>query len=175
MYIVQQIWLVRRGGTARRPVHPSAQRREREDICLPLVLVRHPRHPYPDYPHLPHRYNILTAHARLHDANEIPTRQAGQHRHYRQTKQDGRLVSTVYPRREPRLGHIQGYHERVCEQAKPQLPASYPRRPGRVTSDPRVGVHHVTDVSAARHGPARLNQTRVFTDIKEFSRLFVRA
>lgn len=157
MYTLQQVRLVGRGGAARCPLHPAPERSQREDLHLPLVLVRDPRHPDADHPHLPHRHHLLPSHEGLHDANAIPPRQTRQRRYHRQKKQDGRLVSTVHTWREPRLGDIQGYNERVCEQTEPQLPASYPRCSGRVTSDTRVGVHHVTDVSAARHDPARLN------------------
>lgn len=168
MYTVQQVRLIRRGGAARRTLHSAPQRRQREDLHLPMVLVRYPRNPNFDHRHLPHRHHLLPTNACLHDANEVQTRQARQRRHHRQAKQDGRLVSTLHPWGESRLGDIQRYNARVCEQAEPQLPASYPWGSGRVTSDTRVGVHHVTDVSAARHGPARLRTWRPHLFSEEF-------
>lgn len=159
VYTIQQVRVIRRGGAARRVVHSTTQRRQREDIHLSLVLVRHPRDPHSNHSYLPHRHHLLSTNARLHDENALPTCQERQRRHHRQTKQDGRLVSSLHPRGEPRFRNIQGYNARVCEQTEPQLPASYPRSAGRVTSNTRVGVHHLTDVTAARHGPARLNHT----------------
>lgn len=149
VHIVQQVRLLRRSGAARRALHPAPQRRQREDLCLPLVLVRHPRHPHLHHSTLPTRHHLLAKNARLHDENALQARQTRQRRHHRQAKQNGRLVPTLHSRREPRLGYLQGYYERVRKQTQPQLPTSYPRCTGRVTSDPRVGVPHMTDVVAA--------------------------
>lgn len=158
MHAVQQVRLVRRGGAARRALHPAAQRGQREDLRVPVVLVRHPRHPHVRHPHLPGRHHLLAAHARVHDAHALPARAARQRRHDCAAQQDGRLVPAVHPRREPGLGDLPRHHARVREQAEPQLPAPHPRRAGRVTSGAGLGVPHVTDVAAARHGPARVSR-----------------
>lgn len=160
VHAVQQVRLVRRGGAARRALHTAAERGQREDLRVPLVLVRHPRHPHLHHARVPARHHLLAAHARLHDAHALPARPAGQRGHDRETEQNGRLVPPLHTRREPRLGDIQGHNARVRQQAEPQLPAPHPRRAGRVTSDPRVGVPHLTDVVAAPHGPARLRCAR---------------
>lgn len=157
MHTVQQVRLLRRSGAARRSLHPTPECGQREDLRLSLVLVRHPRLPHIYHSTLPHRHHLLPPHEGLHDAHALQARPTRQRRHHSQTKQDGRLVLTVHTWREPRLGHIQRYNERVRQQTEPQLPASHPRGPRRVTSDPRVGVPHVTNVVAARHGPTRLN------------------
>lgn len=157
MHNVQQVRSIGRGGTARFALYPAAERGQREDLRLPLVLVRHSRRPYLVHAHLPTGANLLTTHARLHDAHALPARTPRQHRYHRPQKQVGRLVLTVCSRGEPRLGHLSRHHERVRQQAEPQLPTSYPRRAGRVTSDSRVGVPHVTNVPAARHGPTCLS------------------
>lgn len=149
MHAVQQIRLLRRGRAARRALHPTAERCQREDLRFPLVLVRDPRLAHLHHPPLSARHNLLATNARLYDANALPTRQTRQRRHNSQKKQDGRLVPTIHTRREPRLRHIQGHNARVRQQTEPQLPAPHPWRAGRVTSDPRVGVPHMTDVVAA--------------------------
>lgn len=154
---VQQVWFIRGGGTARFALYPAVERGEREDLCLPLVLVRHSRLPYLVHTHLSAGADLLTTHACLHDANALSARTPRQYRHHRPQKQVGRLVLTLCSWREPRLGHLPRYHERIRQQAKSQLPASYPRRAGRVTSNPRVGVPHVTNVPAARHGSTSLS------------------
>lgn len=157
MHTVQQIRLLRRSRATRRPLHPPPQRGQREDIRFPLVLVRDPRLPYIHHPALPSHHHLLPPHEGLHDAYALQTSSTRQRRHNSQKKQDGRLVLIVHPRREPRLGHIQRHNERVRQQTEPQLSAPHPWGTRRVTSDPRVGVPHVTDVVAARHGPTRLN------------------
>lgn len=157
MHAVQQVRLVGRGGAARRALHPAAERGQREDLRLPVVLVRHPRHPHLHHPRVPVHHHLLAAHARVHDAHALPAGAARQRGHDRAAQQDGRLVPPVHPRREHRLGHLPGHHARVRQQAEPQLPAPHPRRAGRVTSGAGVGVPHVTDVAAARHAAARLS------------------
>lgn len=157
MYAVQQVRLIGRSGETRRTLHPTVKRGEREDLCLSLVLVRHPRLPHLYHAYLPYCHHFLAPHARLHDANAFPARSTRQRRHHRATEQDGRLVSSLHSRGESRLGHIPGHYARVCEQVKSQLSASHTRHAGRVTSNPGVGVPHVTDGLAARHGPARLS------------------
>lgn len=159
MHTVQQVRFVRRGGASRRALHPPTERGQREDIRVPLVLVRDPRLPHVHHARVPRRDHLLSSHESLHDAHALPARPTRQRRHYSQAEQDGRLVSTLHSWRESRLGDLSGHNAGVREQAEPQLPAPYPRHAGRVTSDPRVGVPHVTNVSAARHGPARLNTT----------------
>lgn len=158
MYAIQQVRFVRRGRATRRSVHPPAERGQREDLYLPLVLVRHPRLPHLHHAHLPPRHHLLAAHARLHDAHALQARAPRQRRHHRAAKQDGRLVPSLHSRRELGLSDIPGHNARVCEQTEPQLPAPHPRCPGRVTSGARVGVPHVTHVTAARYGPARLSR-----------------
>lgn len=150
VHTVQQVRVIRRGGAARRAVHPAAQRGQREDLRVPVVLVRDPRHPHLHHACVPLRDHLLAAHARLHDAHALPARAPRQRRHHRAPQQDGRLVPAVHPRGEPRLGDLPGHHARVREQAEPQLPAPHPRRAGRVTSGAGVGVPHVTVVAAAR-------------------------
>lgn len=157
MHIVQQIRVVGRGGAPRCTVHPAAQRGQREDLRLPMVLVRDPRHSHLHHTSLPIRHHLLTAHARLHDAHAVQARPPRQRRHHRAAQQDGRLVSPLHSWGEPRFGDLQRHHARVREQTEPQLPASHSRRAGRVTSGARVGVPHVINVTAARHGPARVN------------------
>lgn len=157
MHNVQQIWFIGRSRTARFTLYPAPERGQREDLRLSLVLVRLPRLSYPFHDYLPAGADLLAAHARLHDAHAFSARTPRQHRYHRPQKQVGRLVLIVCPWREPRLGHLSGHHERVCQQAEPQLPAPHPRSTGRVTSDSRVGVPHVTNVLAARYGPACLS------------------
>lgn len=157
MHNVQQVRFIGRGGTARFALHPAVKCSEREDLHLPLVLVRHPRLPYIVHAHLPAGADLLPTYARLHDAYAFPARTPRQHRYHRPQKQVGRLVLTLCSRGEPGLGHFPRHHERIRQQAEPQLSAPYPRRAGRVTSDPRVGVPHVTNVPAARYGPTCLS------------------
>lgn len=157
MHIIQQIRLLRRSRAARRALHLTPERRQRKDLCLPLVLVRHPRHPHLHHAALPDRHHLLPSHARLHDADAVqacPPRQRG---HHSKEEQNGRLVPAVHIRRESGLRHIQGHNARIREQAEPQLPAPHSRSSRRVTSDSRVGLPHLTDVVAAQPGPARLN------------------
>ena len=156
MHTVQQVRVVGRGGAARRAVHSAAQRGQREDLRVSVVLVRHPRHPHLHHARVPLCDHLLAAHARVHDAHALQARAPRQRRHHRATQQDGRLVPAVHSRREPRLGDLPGHHARVREQAEPQLPAPHPRRAGRVTSGAGVGVPHVTHVAAAR-AAARLS------------------
>lgn len=149
MHAVQQVRFLGRGRAPRRPLHPTPQRGEREDIRLPLVLVRHPRHPHLHHTPLPHRDYILPTDASLHDADEVqigPTRQRGYHR---PTKQDGGLVFALHTRRELGFGDIPRYNARICKQTEPQLPASHPRRAGRVTTSTRLGIPHLTNIAAA--------------------------
>lgn len=149
VHTVQQVRVVGRGGAARRALHPAAQRGQREDLRVPVVLVRHPRHPHVRHARVPAGDHLLAAHARVHDADAVPAGAARQRRHHRAPQQDGRLVPPVHPGREPGLGDLPGHHARVREQAEPQLPAPHPRRAGRVTSGAGVGVPHVTDAAAA--------------------------
>lgn len=150
MHTVQQVRLVGRGGATRRALHPATERGQREDLRLSMVLVRHPRDPHVHHPYLPIRHHFLAAYARLYDAHALPARAPRQCRHHCAAQQDGRLVSPLHPRGEPRLGDIPGHHARVRKQAEPQLPAPHPRRAGRVTSGAGVGVPHVTHVAAVR-------------------------
>lgn len=162
MHPVQQVRLLGRSGAARRPLHPPSQRGQREDLRLPLVLVRHSRHPDLHHPPLPSCHHLLPKNEGVHDEDALQTRAAGQRRHHRPQKQNGRLVLTLHLGGELRLGHIPGYNARVCEQTEPQLPASYPRGPRCVTPDTRVGVPHLIDVSAARHGTTGLVGAAVY-------------
>lgn len=157
MHNVQQVRFFGRSRAARFTLHSAAERSQREDLRLSLVLVRHPWLPYLVHAHLPAGANLFTTHARLHDAHALSASAARQHRYHRPQKQVGRLVLIVCSWREHRLCHLPRHHERVRQQAEPQLSAPYPWRAGRVTSDPRVGVPHVTNVLAARHGPTCLS------------------
>lgn len=157
MHTIQQVRFVRRGGATRRSLHTALERSQRKDLRFPLVLVRHPRRSHLHHSYLPSRHYLLTPHAGVHDAHAIQTRPPRQYRHDCQTKQDGRLVSSQHTRRKLRLGNISRYHARVRKQIEPQLSTPYSRCSGRVTSDARVGVPHVTHVTAARHGPAGLS------------------
>jgi hypothetical protein len=149
VYAVQQIRLFRRSGAARRALHLAAERRQREDIRVPLVLVRDPRRPHLRHSPVPARDHLLSPHASVHDAHAVQARQAGQRRHHSAQKQNGRLVPPLHSRGELGLRDFPGHNERVRKQTEPQLSASHSRRAGRVTSDTRVGVPHVTDVVAA--------------------------
>lgn len=119
MHNVQQIRFIGRSGATRFALHSAAERSQREDLHLPLVLVRHPRFPYLLHAHLPAGADLLATHARLHDADALPARAPRQHRYHRPQKQVGRLVLTVCSRGEPRLGYLPRHHERVRQQVEP--------------------------------------------------------
>lgn len=158
MHAVQQVRLFRRSGETRRSLHTPSQCGQRKDLRFPLVLVCHPRLSYLHHAAVPARYNLLTKNASLHDENAISARAPRQRRHYCSPEQNGRLVPSLHPWRKPRLGHLQGYHARIREQAESQLSAPHPRYAGCVTSGARVGVPHLTTHPTASHGLAsRLN------------------
>lgn len=77
MHTIQQIRVLWRGRATRCAVHLAAQRRQREDLRIPLVLVRHTRYSNFHHPHLPSYHNLLTAHARLHDEDALQARAKG--------------------------------------------------------------------------------------------------
>lgn len=113
MHNVQQIRFIGRSGAARFALYPTPECGQREDLHLPLVLVRLPRLPYLVHAYLPAGADLLAAHACLYDAHAFSARTPRQHRYHRPQKQVGRLVLIVRPRREPRLDYLPGYHERV--------------------------------------------------------------
>lgn len=107
MYL-PQIWSFRNCAEVRRVVRPAAEHCQRENLRVPLVLVRHPQHT---------DRNLAVVSRRRRDGTEITLVPAacpitpcttGSDRDDRPQMSDRRLVHTVSARQEHRPADIQG-------------------------------------------------------------------
>ncbi|XP_026675597.1 innexin shaking-B isoform X3 [Ceratina calcarata] len=117
-----QIRRQRRGREARCSLHTPTERRQREDIRIPLVLVPLSRHAQFHHGFIQDRYHIFAANEGVPPTLTVSSGPKGRRGDDRATEQSGRLVSALHARREFGHGDIQGRDARPGEQARLEAP-----------------------------------------------------
>ena len=107
---LSQVWTVGHSAGLRRSLRAATQHHQREDLRLPLVLVRDPLHHHRHPDDLPGVHLLPAAHAHHAAQRALQGEEAGPGGAHLQDLQAGRLVRAVPARQEHRPPDLQGVH-----------------------------------------------------------------